>query len=80
MKCYNCGGKNGEKHKYCSYCGVFLQYIPNKVYPNCSTCKWLDDDTYNWKTCSAQGYKNLDDCENIPYGTVQCFGVYELKL
>lgn len=74
MKCYNCGGKNEKENKYCKYCGVFLKYIPTKVYPNCSTCKWLDySSSFYREICNAQAFEVVEEC----YGTPNCFGVYE---
>jgi len=77
MKCYNCGSKNEKDNKYCKYCGVFLRHVPNKIYPNCSICKWRE----------AAGQAPLDTCRaqaNVEtyevYGTPNCFGVYEPAL
>lgn len=77
MKCSTCGANNKEENRYCTYCGGSLTYLATKIYPNCKLCKWLDNETHNWLSCAAQGFKSFE--ESSTYGTSYCFGVYEPK-
>lgn len=73
-KCNNCGSISDEENKFCNFCGTYLNN-QIKIYPNCSVCKWLDGEAFNWRTCNAQGWRNIKNC----YGTKDCHGVYEKK-